>query len=106
MRADVEKLKAARELLARPNGWTTEAAARDATGRAVFTDSASAVCFCAYGAMWAVGVPASDITPEELLLEQAIDGEMIAAWNDTTGRTQAEVVAAFDRAIALAEAAP
>jgi hypothetical protein len=35
---------------------------------------------------------------------KAIGGRGIVEWNDTPGRTQVEVVAAFDRAIALARA--
>jgi hypothetical protein len=35
---------------------------------------------------------------------KAIGGHCIPEWNDTPGRTQVEVVAAFDRAIALARA--
>jgi hypothetical protein len=37
-------------------------------------------------------------------VRKAIGGQCIPAWNDTPGRTQAEVEAAFDRAIALARA--
>ena len=39
------------------------------------------------------------------LLEKAVGGVVVWKWNDTPGRTQDEVLAAFDRAIALAEAA-
>jgi hypothetical protein len=38
------------------------------------------------------------------LFRKAIGGQCIPAWNDALGRTQAEVEAAFDRAIALARA--
>jgi hypothetical protein len=37
-------------------------------------------------------------------VRKAIGGRCIPEWNDTPGRTQAEVVAAFDRAIARARA--
>ena len=36
------------------------------------------------------------------LLEESIGGGLIPPWNDTPGRTKDEVLAAFDRAIALA----
>jgi hypothetical protein len=36
------------------------------------------------------------------LFRHAIGGKCIPEWNDAPGRTQGEVIAAFDRAIALA----
>jgi hypothetical protein len=37
-------------------------------------------------------------------LRRSIGQSDIIAWNDSPGRTQAEVIAAFDKAIALARA--
>lgn len=39
-----------------------------------------------------------------VFLQKAIGADSIPAWNDTSGRTVEEVLAVFDRAIALAEA--
>ena len=39
---------------------------------------------------------------QEINLVERVIGSPIIGWNDTPGRTQAEVVAAFDRAIELA----
>jgi hypothetical protein len=45
-------------------------------------------------------------TSSHAILERAIGERFIGDWNDAPGRTHAEVLEAFDRAIALAEAAP
>lgn len=101
MSASVEKLKAARELVARPGGWTQEAFARDDEGQQTQSRSRDAVCWCAEGAL-----KASRSGFAEFDFLQKLLGLPIAVWNDEPGRTQADVVAAFDRAIALAEAHP
>jgi hypothetical protein len=48
--------------------------------------------------------PGQKYEPTMRFLREALDWKCIPEWNDTPGRTQAEVVAAFDRAIALARA--
>lgn len=89
----VDVLKKARELVARPGGWCQGD---------VFGGDAC----CALGATSSVvsddgdDGPASDA---EDILRKAIGTNRLADWNDAPGRTQAEVVAAFDKAIALAE---
>lgn len=93
-------LHAARARVA--SGWCQgNAAMRDGT-LCMFDDANQ---WCASGALYA----ARRATGEReawhrgaVFLRQAIGSE-ITRWNDRQGRTQAEVVAAFDRAIALAE---
>lgn len=101
-----EILTKARELVAKPGGWTQGEFGRDKDGlRAVY--SSPAVSFCAYGAcieaaakydgadtrVWASATDA-------LTAQIKKAGVSITVWNDTPGRTQAEVVELFDKAIA------
>lgn len=63
---------------------------------------------CAWGAINVARAGAPDAwmgsASARLFFEDAVDGEGIASWNDHRGRSRGEVIAAFDRAIALAEA--
>lgn len=52
--------------------------------------------YCAWGALRACNA-------SEEFFQRAIDRISIPAWNDAYDRTKAQVLAAFDRAIALAE---
>ena len=99
-------LRKARGFIAR--GWTQGEYARDAEGVPVNSRHPSAVCWCASAALHA-----TDNYGEERLaayrgLCAAIgtNGFQLFEWNDTPGRTQAEVLAAFDQAIAALEGRP
>lgn len=101
-----QKLRAARALIER--GWTQKVYARGKC-REVPYDSKSAVCYCAMGAIAAVNgmYPTSTLTGVDQL-DAAIgapreDEAEILIWNDAPERTKAEVLAAFDKAIQLAE---
>ena len=100
MPANPDKLRAARALIAAPGGWTQGASARDSNGRAIVSHSPSAVCFCSGGALFRVN---GHYLENREALRRAMNCDNLVDWNDVLGRTQAEVVAAFDRAIALAE---
>ena len=100
-----EALRKARELLTPEGAWTKRKAARDRLGNEVYAADPDAVCYCSYGAIWHFELSGSLEDRLEDFLFQAIDGLPIAQWNDADNRTHAEVLAAFDRAIALAEAA-
>jgi hypothetical protein len=95
------KLREARALIER--GWCKEAYARGTSGRKVNSQGRSAVCFCAVGAINRVGKYGWDFSPERDLLKRVVGYDPID-WNDAPERTQAEVLAAFDKAIELAEA--
>lgn len=95
----VDSLRKARELVAK--GWTKRAFARKRNGKICVLDSKDACSFCASGAMRRIMGGESYIEGWKML-ERAIDPYSIIAWNDDPKRTQAEVVAAFDRAIAIA----
>jgi hypothetical protein len=99
--AVADKLREARALIER--GWTQGHFARDEDGYPEHEGSPDAVCWCAMGAM-----SAADPNDKYGLygaLSHAIGDEMVGMWNDRIGRTKAEVLAAFDKAIALAESA-
>lgn len=108
----LELLTRARERIAK--GWTQDVAARDWQGRAVPARSAEASAWCALGACEA-GSEYRDDTAYcnaafELMRALLADGPppmepelYVAAWNDALDRTQAEVLALYDRAILAAE---
>ena len=102
---EVDALREARAL--NEQGWTQGALARDRDGHEVHPCDKIAEAFCMSGAVNAA--VADDILLEEKcfdLLQVAIgeeDGFCLAQWNDMEGRTQAEVLAAFDKAIEAAE---
>lgn len=99
----------ARELVARPGGWTQGVFARNRDGEKVCLSQKEAVCFCASGAISRAAQEQMGGSPEEgensanalELLFLCIPGPSIPDWNDSPGRTQGEVVSAFDRIIGL-----
>ncbi|ORE90682.1 hypothetical protein ATO13_22221 [Stappia sp. 22II-S9-Z10] len=100
--AVAEVLRKARGYVER--GWTQRSFARGPDGAVVSPVDASATCWCSIGAIMAasnydmtVYVPASDA------LRAAIAGSNLPRWNDDLRRTLADVLAAFDKAIAAAE---
>jgi hypothetical protein len=96
----VEILKAARELIAKPERWTRGCGARNASGQDVNAHSDDATCWCAIGAI--VKVSDDNPVPAEMLLRRALpDGGFISAFNDS--HDHAEVLALFDAAIASAQ---
>jgi rhodanese-related sulfurtransferase len=96
--AVADKLREARALIER--GWTQEAYSRSDDGRDALFSDAEAVCWCAVGAMAEVGLASLC----EMYFRRVIDWPGgIISWNDAPERTQAEVLAAFDKAIELAE---
>lgn len=95
-----EILIAARAKIEAPERWTQGKFARAKNGACIGPQTAGAVRWCSIGAIISVG----DLPSYDLLLA-AIGGEWntVAEWNDAPNRTHAEVLAAFDRAIATAE---
>jgi len=76
--------------------------AQDALGRKIMSVDPSAERFCALGAIHCVSPYGDPRTNAKTALTK-ITKVAIADFNDAPGRTQAEVLAAFDKAIALAE---
>lgn len=99
--ADV--LRSARARIATPETWTKGTAARNLTGHDVAANSKEAVCWCAMGALWADGPLASRVGTS--FLRAAIDGVAVAKFNDGPDTTHADILALYDRAIALGVAA-
>jgi hypothetical protein len=102
----VEVLRQARALLTPEGAWTQGADARDWAGESISPLAPNVICRCAMGAMLAVAGSYGVIKPAEALLRRAANVNPLVSlvdWNDERGRTQAEVLAAFDAAIAQAE---
>ena len=107
----IATLRAARELIAKPEAWTKVFFARDATGKQAQANSPRAVCWCIFGALEraAIDIHASDeahnAAAEELdkqLRAQGSPSPTVVDFNDTC--THAEVLALFDATIARLEA--
>ena len=114
----VEVLKAARALIDTPEKWTKWDNAQRSDGASVAIADSQAYKFCASAAIvrvWAVGC--AEAQEDNLLrrktnldavdaLRKVVWGERdypIAQWNDAPERTHAEVMEAFDKAIAEAQ---
>jgi hypothetical protein len=99
-RADADILRAARKRIEDPAHWTKGTFARDSDGFAVKVESPRAVCFCAIGAVYAA-FGKGDIVGARDYLDGAAGMRVVVDINDHG--THADVLALFDRAIALAE---
>jgi hypothetical protein len=104
-------LRKCAELLRSEGRWTQGVDARNEHGNAVVETDAEAVCWCATGAVFKVlpMPPGASFFSSSFDLHRRTLGYLakatalggiyqIASWNDQPHRTQAEVVAAFERA--------
>ena len=82
-------------------GWCQGAVASDANGRPVLSSSPEARRWSMLGALLASqnGQPVSDLLAAVSSLHRSTGESALEVWNDRPGRTQKEVVAAFDRAL-------
>jgi hypothetical protein len=95
----VKVLKAMRVKLAA--GWTQEAAARTSCGIPVFSEDPEACSFCVMGALWSANSSLKD-TVEDALMQtlRGIGFDLtLPTYNDTPGRTQAEILTLVDKTI-------
>ena len=115
----IEILKAARQVIEKPEHWTQGQYARTAENAGVSYSNPRAFCFCSQGAILKASHDQSlkgtaefsynkdDLVPEidEAItrLDQFCVGGGIEQFNDAPGRTHAEVLAKFDEAIASLE---
>lgn len=90
-----EILNAAADLCER--GWTQGDFAVNADGRVSAPWDKSAVAWCVIGAVRSCTKDAWDVTNAIALLHGYV-GQNVSAWNDTPGRTQAEVVETLRKA--------
>ena len=100
-------LKAARELLSTPERWTKGWSARDAAGNRLATTDPDAVCWCAGGAVERItGGSTQSGGKAEIVLAIVLPDKAICLglWNDAPSTTHADILALYDRAIALEEA--
>lgn len=97
---DSDILRAAKELINTPERWTKGCLARTQQGDPTIVDDPDAVCFCMLGALAKVSQGQNHYTGEILYEELE---EPISNFNDDENTTHADVMAAFDRAIKLAE---
>jgi hypothetical protein len=98
----------ARELIATPDRWIKENIARDKpeSREWIYPNHPAATCWCSVGAICAAeGLEGmwSD-TRSIKALKKVLGTDDVSEWNDAPERTHDEVLAAFDKAIALAEA--
>ena len=91
-------------------GWTQRTTARTASGNQCDSASPFACKWCAVGAIERAGCESrySRTDKAVALVRDAVEPsafpfQFLSEWNDERGRTQAEVVAAFRRAIELAK---
>lgn len=95
----LSQLQRARRLLARPEGWTQGSYARDGRGATVDSHCAEATSFCASGAIYASQDDLTGSIQARTVIYRIISDD-IEVWNDANGRSQADIVRVFDRAIA------
>lgn len=103
----VDTLRKARELIQEPARWTQHAEARDRQGASVSPLWDDACQWCAWGAAWrayhASGARGDVWFAAIDTLEASVE-EHVPRFNDR--HSHAEVLAAFDRAIAALEGKP
>lgn len=97
-----DALRAAREKISTPEKWTQGAYARDAGGNAVRAAADDAVCWCALGAIVSLNIFPADREEAAGALYKVVPE--VSVFNDKPGRTHAEVMAVFAKAIERAEA--
>jgi hypothetical protein len=101
-------LQQARALLAEPTAWCHDTYARDGDGEAVLPYESTAVAWCAIGAIvrfqefhGRTRLAASKVLNRAAFL---IAGTLVTShYNDHPGRTHADILALYDRAIMLAD---
>ena len=101
-----EILTEARRLI-EGKGWTQGAFARNCDGERIGLDDPCAARFCSIGALirsWAGASNEARHHAREALVRGSGHTDL-AWWNDSNRRTVADVLSAFDRAIALAREA-
>jgi hypothetical protein len=90
----------AAELREHPERWVQNAPSLDAQGNKTNCADAESVCWCAWGFVQRSRV--LRVSCVDRILDDLTGGNVIS-WNDTPGRTAAEVAELFDKAAAKAE---
>jgi hypothetical protein len=95
-----DNLRRARAKIERPECWTKGEYAKDTDGRKVGVRNPSAHCWCALGALMATGCT---VETAGYLLRPHLPTEYRNAWSFNDRATHADILALYDRAIAVAE---
>jgi len=95
-------LRKATEKIATPDKWTRGTFARTANGLACSSCDDAAHAFCLLGAIISAS-PLCNTEPSQQYVFRVISDDDITHWNDATGRTHIEVLAALTKAADLAE---
>jgi hypothetical protein len=106
----IARVTKARDLVAKPGGWTQGVFARDATGDYVHPDAKEACSFCMKGAIShakAKRIDAISAREYERAIYEAFmsiaKADSIVDFNDDPNRTQQEIVETFDKIISFIE---
>lgn len=94
MKTVIQILTEARELIAKPEGWT----------KGIYSSAigGGGWCYCAMGALIAASPDNTALDTVEGVMHSVIAPFTLITWNDMPERKHADVVTAFDDAIALA----
>lgn len=92
-------LKRARKLIEKPDNWLNNGE----LVRGGRFGSPTVRAFCPLGALCTAAGSLAGNKEAERLFKTAIKSDLISSWNDQPNRRHRSVLAAFDRAIALAE---
>ena len=93
-----EVLRAAAKRFAEDGTWITGMMAVSEFGYRVSPCSEKAKCWCSLGAIDSTGATWENVGDAIHFFGRFVGGNNIAEWNDAPGRTQAEVVEAFEAA--------
>jgi hypothetical protein len=96
----LEALKAGRDRI--EQGWSQSAAFRSSDGAVTYIPD-EAVAWCAYGAICIGHVGTPHNLAHRTLVNVIGEGGGLSIWNDDPSRTKEDVLAAYDKAIRLAE---
>ena len=108
MATTLQILRKARKLIEKPERWCKGDAAKDRAGENEDVMSRKAAAFCMAGAVvrasggWCREYYTARDHVEAVIGSHALDA--LAEWNDAPRRTHAQVLRAFDKAIAKLEA--
>lgn len=103
-----EALRRARGYIGTPERWTQRFFARDKHGNFTYPYKDDAVCFCALGAVNVENLPKGVTNAMHGALYAVLaklEVDSIAEYNDDPERTHKEILALFDAAIEILEAA-
>ena len=103
MKTTVETLRDAKALIDTPAKWTQNANARRSDDSDCSSAHPDAVCFCIVGAVWRASGETFSKAFHLVHWQAQKEGRHVVQFNDHPDTSHNDVMAFFDRAIALAE---